>query len=213
MSDDVKSSIPKGTKKRGRPRRFDPDAALDAAVEVFWAKGYEGASLDDLTGAMGINRPSLYAAFGDKRALFAAALRRYGDGAGRAALDAFAAEPDVRAATRRFLEVSLDGQARSGDCAKGCLIASCAAPAAPFLPEAADAVAGGLAASEAALTERFAAEVAAGALSPRPEPAARAVILLDLMQAQAYRARAGATKEALAALIPARVDAALAPAG
>src|SRR5947207_14615767 len=61
----------------GRPRSFDADKALDQAVEVFRRKGYEGASLSDLTGAMGINRPSLYAAFGDKEALFRKAVDRY----------------------------------------------------------------------------------------------------------------------------------------
>jgi AcrR family transcriptional regulator len=61
----------------GRPRRFDIDAALNRAVEVFWRKGYEGASVSDLTEAMGINPPSLYAAFGNKEALFRKALDRY----------------------------------------------------------------------------------------------------------------------------------------
>jgi len=56
--------------ERGRPRSFDRAAALRRAMEVFWAKGYEGASLSDLTAAMGINSPSLYAAFGSKEALF-----------------------------------------------------------------------------------------------------------------------------------------------
>ena len=65
---------------RGRPRAFDPDAALDRAMHVFWAKGYEGASLSDLTRAMRINRPSLYAAFGNKEELFRKVLDRYMNG-------------------------------------------------------------------------------------------------------------------------------------
>ena len=66
--------------QRGRPRAFDPDAALERAMHVFWAKGYEGASLSDLTRAMRINRPSLYAAFGNKEQLFRKVLDRYVDG-------------------------------------------------------------------------------------------------------------------------------------
>ena len=65
---------------RGRPRAFDPDAALERAMHVFWAKGYEGASLSDLTRAMRINRPSLYAAFGNKEELFRKVLDRYMNG-------------------------------------------------------------------------------------------------------------------------------------
>jgi AcrR family transcriptional regulator len=64
----------------GRPRGFDEEAALEAAMRVFWEKGYEGASLADLTEAMGINRPSLYAAFGDKETLFRRAIERYAAG-------------------------------------------------------------------------------------------------------------------------------------
>src|SRR6476620_11268123 len=66
--------------KTGRPRAFDPDAALERAMHVFWAKGYEGASLSNLTRAMRINRPSLYAAFGNKEQLFGKVLDRYMDG-------------------------------------------------------------------------------------------------------------------------------------
>ena len=62
---------------RGRPRSFDVDKALTAALHVFWRKGYEGATLSDLTRAMKINRPSMYAAFGDKEHLFCKALDRY----------------------------------------------------------------------------------------------------------------------------------------
>lgn len=66
----------------GRPRAFDEDAALDRALEVFWRQGYEGTALSDLTAAMGINRPSLYGAFGNKEALFRRVLDRYIDGPG-----------------------------------------------------------------------------------------------------------------------------------
>jgi AcrR family transcriptional regulator len=66
----------------GRPRTFDTDAALESAMQVFWRKGYEGASLADLTAAMGINPPSLYAAFGSKEALFRKAMDRYERGPG-----------------------------------------------------------------------------------------------------------------------------------
>jgi AcrR family transcriptional regulator len=66
--------------KMGRPRAFREQDALDAAMRIFWEKGYEGASLDDLTEAMGINRSSLYATFGDKQALFQKAIERYREG-------------------------------------------------------------------------------------------------------------------------------------
>jgi AcrR family transcriptional regulator len=69
--------------KIGRPREFDIEKALDLAMDLFWRKGYEGTSLSDLTGTLGITRPSLYAAFGNKEALFRAVLDRYGARAGR----------------------------------------------------------------------------------------------------------------------------------
>jgi len=69
--------------RAGRPRSFDREQALDAAMRVFWRQGYEGASLTALTEAMDINRPSLYAAFGDKAGLFREAVARYGTGPGR----------------------------------------------------------------------------------------------------------------------------------
>src|SRR4051812_21366670 len=94
-------------KTRGRPRGFDVDRALDRALELFWRKGYEGTSLPDLTGAMGINRPSLYAAFGNKEQLFRKALDRYAEGPAayvREALD----EPTARAVAERLLGGTAD---------------------------------------------------------------------------------------------------------
>lgn len=68
--------------RTGRPREFDADEALDRAVTLFWAQGYEGTSITDLTGAMGISKPSMYAAFGNKEQLFRRAFERYTHGPG-----------------------------------------------------------------------------------------------------------------------------------
>ena len=88
--------------QKGRPREFDVDEALERALEVFWRKGYEGASLAELTEAMGINRPSLYAAFGNKEALFRRAFDRYADGPAAYTRDALKA-PTAREVAERLL--------------------------------------------------------------------------------------------------------------
>src|ERR1700748_2066839 len=88
--------------QRGRPRAFDPDVALERAMHVFWAKGYEGASLSDLTRAMRINRPSLYAAFGDKESLFRKVIDRYVEGPASFVRRALK-EPTARAVAERLL--------------------------------------------------------------------------------------------------------------
>ncbi|TMS00619.1 TetR/AcrR family transcriptional regulator [Nonomuraea basaltis] len=103
----------------GRPRAFDADAALDRALEVFWRQGYEGTSLSDLTAAMGINRPSLYGAFGNKEQLFVKALERYVSGPGAFAADALAA-PTVREVVERLVHGAVE--LTSGpDAPRGCL--------------------------------------------------------------------------------------------
>src|SRR5215468_4308100 len=99
--------VKKATRPKGRPRSFDTGEALDSALEVFWRKGYEGASLSDLTRAMGINRPSLYAAFGDKEALFRKSLDRYTSGPGAYGTEALN-EPTARAAIERLLRCAAD---------------------------------------------------------------------------------------------------------
>ena len=108
---------------RGRPRTFDLDDALDAAMRVFWRKGYLGTSLSDLTTAIGINRPSLYAAFGSKEALFRKALERYANGP-TAYLRNALEEPTAR----RVVEHMLTGAARLATDPKnpqGCLVGEC----------------------------------------------------------------------------------------
>src|SRR5262249_40183335 len=91
----------------GRPRAFDIDKALDRALKVFWRKGYEGASLPALTKAMGINRPSLYAAFGNKEALFRKVLERYVEGPAAYLREALN-EPTARAVAERLLGGAID---------------------------------------------------------------------------------------------------------
>src|ERR1700732_2907294 len=87
---------------RGRPRAFDTDEALDRAMHLFWRKGYLGTSLSDLTGAIGINRPSLYAAFGNKESLYRKALQRYFSGPAAYLRDALE-ERTARAVVKRLL--------------------------------------------------------------------------------------------------------------
>jgi AcrR family transcriptional regulator len=103
----------------GRPRAFDTDTALESAMQVFWRKGYEGTSLSDLTAAMGVNPPSLYAAFGSKEELFRKAMDRYEQGPGGYTPKALEA-PAARAVAEQLLAgaVALHGTTRNP---KGCL--------------------------------------------------------------------------------------------
>lgn len=103
----------------GRPRTFDEGQALDAAIEVFWRLGYEGASLTELTRAMGINKPSLYHVFGSKEALFARALERYGLVA-HGELDAVLAKSTVYEVLESYLRSTREAMTRTGTL-PGCL--------------------------------------------------------------------------------------------
>src|ERR1700736_2765630 len=106
----------------GRTRQFDVDEALDRALEVFWARGYEGATLPELTRAMGINRPSLYAAFGNKEQLFRKALDRYQTGPQSLLTEALR-QPTARAAVEAIFSGFIRMQRASNE-ARGCLIVS-----------------------------------------------------------------------------------------
>jgi TetR/AcrR family transcriptional regulator, copper-responsive repressor len=96
------------SKPRGRPLSFDRDAALEQAMHVFWERGYEAASIADLTAAMGITPPSLYTAFGDKAQLFLEAIERYGKGPGGFGQRALDEEPTARRAIHRLLNEAAD---------------------------------------------------------------------------------------------------------
>lgn len=202
MSDEIER------RSRGRPRSIDRTAMLDAATHAFWRLGYDGASLGELTDATGVSRPTLYAAFGDKAALFRAVLGHYGQSIGNAPLSAFQPESEIAAAVEAFLRTSAEGNTAPG-APSGCLIANCAATAAERDPGLRDDLARGTADLTARLAERFSDEVAAGHLAPEPSPEARATLMVDFMNAQAVRARSGATRAELLSGLDARVRAVL----
>jgi TetR/AcrR family transcriptional repressor of nem operon len=110
----------------GRPREFDVDAALERAMHVFWSKGYESASLDDLCRATGLGRSSLYAAFGDKHALFLRALVRYEDAAVARLTAALARPLPITEALAAFLSRLIDDIV-AGAGRRGCFIGNSAA--------------------------------------------------------------------------------------
>src|SRR4051795_6005897 len=95
-------------KRRGRPRAYDPATAVARAAETFWKAGYAGTSLDDLSEATGMNRPSLYAAFGDKRDFYLKTLEYYRDESRRLEAGALADHPPLGVSLKRFYDKALE---------------------------------------------------------------------------------------------------------
>jgi AcrR family transcriptional regulator len=180
---------------RGRPRQFCPDEALAKALGVFWAKGYEGASMAELTGAMGITKPSLYAAFGNKEQLFRQALDLY-EAEKLAYTREALAQPSARAVAEHFMRGAVAAQTSTCD-PKGCLgvigASACGAEAESIKAE----VVKRRASSSAALLERFQQAKADGDLPPQIEPEALTKYLYTILQGLAVQAGAGATRAEL----------------
>ncbi len=179
----------------GRPRAFDLDEALDRALRVFWQKGYEGASLPDLTEAMGINRPSLYAAFGNKEALFCKALNRYAEGPA-AYVDEALKEPTARAVVGRLLQGAVDLQTDPRN-PPGCLMVqsalSCREASDPIRKE----VAARRKAGEAAIRQRFKRAIAEGDVPADANAADLARYVATIMYGLAVQAAGGASRTEL----------------
>src|SRR5208282_2317791 len=95
-------------KPRGRPRSFDEGDALEKATQVFWSKGYDGVTIDDLVEGMGVGRPSLYAVFGDKRAIFLRALKAYAEAKGARAAKALLTPKSLRDSISGFLKFAVE---------------------------------------------------------------------------------------------------------
>ena len=104
----AKIDAPVPPKRRGRPRAYQPEIALGKALDLFRKDGFAATSLDDLSAATGMNRPSLYGAFGDKRELYLAALRRYWELSHVAMEEALASDRTLREALRRLYRKALD---------------------------------------------------------------------------------------------------------
>lgn len=179
------------TKKVGRPRKFDEDVALQAAVQVFWAKGYDGASIKDLATEMGLNAPSLYATFGDKETLFLRTIKHYTDHKNCAPLVAFETETDLSQAVRAFLEAVVQSALGADGGARGCYLGSCVSTAAGNIEGVDHLLQTAITQTIARLAERFEQEKARGYLPPDFPSAARARLLFDLRQGYVHRARAG----------------------
>ena len=111
---------------RGRPRSFDETVALEKATQVFWSKGYDGVTIDDLVAGMGVGRPSLYAVFGDKRAIFLRVLKAYAERKGAAAAKALLSPQGLRDSIAGFLRYAVESATEKGS-ARGCLMV-CVAP-------------------------------------------------------------------------------------
>jgi AcrR family transcriptional regulator len=179
----------------GRPRSFDMGEALDKAMEVFWRHGYDGATVAELTDAMGIKPPSLYAAFGNKEGLLKAALDRYAQRRAEHLAEIVAA-PTAREVAERLLFGIADGQTDPKN-PPGCLLVqgglACGAGSenVPF------ELAAKRAETERVLRERFARAQADGDLAGSAEPAALARFLSSVTAGMGVMAASGADRAAL----------------
>ena len=179
---------------RGRPRRFDESEALEKATQVFWSKGYDGVTIDDLVAGMGVGRPSLYAVFGDKRTIFLRVLKAYAERKGATAAKALLSPHSLRDSITGFLKHAVKSATEKGS-ARGCLLV-CVAPVVDdaevrkFLQ---NAVAGG-----AALVERrFRDGITAGEIPSDFPVAVRAIQVTDFARGLTMRAQIGTPRKTL----------------
>ncbi len=179
---------------RGRPRSFDEIDALEKATQVFWSKGYDGVTIDDLVAGMGVGRPSLYAVFGDKRAIFLRVLKAYAERKGAKAAKALLAPESLRDSIAGFLRFAVESATEKGS-ARGCLMV-CVAPLVNdaevqrFLQ---NAVAGGTALVE----RRFRDGISAGEIASDFPVVARATQVTDFARGLTMRAQIGTPRKTL----------------
>jgi len=182
-------------RKIGRPRTFDADQALDKAMKVFWEKGYEGSSLPELTDAMGMNRPSLYAVFGNKENLFRLALERYG-ATHDPLFDAALEQQTARAVVEHFLRGNADAQTEEEN-PHGCLVINGALACSDDALPIRNSLIERRAAAEARLCARFDRAKAEGDLPADFCASQMARYVMTMSNGMAVQAAAGATRKQL----------------
>ncbi|EXF96516.1 TetR family transcriptional regulator [Pseudomonas fluorescens HK44] len=188
-------------KGRGRPRAYDPQTALQQALGVFWSTGYSGASLDSIATAAGMNRPSLYAAFGDKHALYIKALEQYWEFAAAAMHEALTDNTlTLEQALMRFYEGQLSIYFSGEGQPRGCFAIGTATTEAVEDAEIRDVLSDRLSRLDAELETRLRAAIDSGELKSDADPAALAVLASSLLHSISIRARAGKSRAELTEL-------------
>ncbi|GJD35602.1 TetR/AcrR family transcriptional regulator [Methylobacterium aerolatum] len=181
---------------KGRPRSFDRTRALHRALEVFWTRGYGPATVAELCTAMGINPPSLYAAFGNKDALFLEALRHYEETYWAAPWQALGGAPDLRGGLERFFaEAAAILSSRDVPC--GCLVVQTSGSVATESEAVREALRDLREASRMGFLARFERARASGDLPPDADVAALAAAFAAVLQGMSAQARDGASRETL----------------
>lgn len=180
---------------RGRPRAFDRSDALDTALLLFWRHGYEGTSIAMLADEIGINVPSLYAAFGDKESLFLQCVERYGEQNGSLYHAAFRKKTS-REVARAILEGEVELVTRRGT-PDGCLMVQGALATSPKSEAVVETMAGMRATAEEWMAERFRRAIDDGDLPPDADPSALACYLMTINSGLAVQAKSGVKKAQL----------------
>jgi AcrR family transcriptional regulator len=194
------------SKRRGRPRAYEPDVALGKALDLFRKGGFAATSLDDLSAATGMNRPSLYGAFGDKRELYIKTYQRYRDDARAAMTDIFREEMPIRKRLARIYAIALDIYL-SGDAGpRGCFTVMTAASEAVADPEIRAMVVDALIALDKALAACFQRAKDNGELPAPVDPAVLGQLASATIHTIAIRARAGVPRRELEAIVNGAID-------
>lgn len=182
---------PSSSRPRGRPRAFEPDVALGQAMDLFWKEGFAATSLDDLSAATGLNRPSLYGAFGDKRALYLQAYERYRRQSRETFGPLFAQAAPLADKLRKILSAALDLYLSGEEGPRGCFTVLTASSDAIADPEVRPIVAEALAGMDRNFERLFAQARDAGELPSETDPRRLARITSAMLHSASVRARAG----------------------